>query len=214
MKTQFGWAFPDEDVFMMNEIKPDGGYQRSHLTMALQYVTDWTISGDIGAHVGTWSRLMSPVFQQVIAVEPSADTFEALATNMRRFGCANVELKNVAVGDVPGRVSMVLDGRGLELKNTGARHTGIGKDIAVETIDSWNLPSLGFLKLDIEGSEFVALRGARQTLMRCKPIVLFEDKKLWHKFYGVPKNGVEVFLSSLGYHEVARASMDAIWAPA
>lgn len=213
MKLAKGWAFPESDVFMINELKDDGSYQAGNLRIALQYVTDWSLSVDGGAHVGTWSRLMSPVFQRVIAVEPSADTFEALACNMKQFNCENVELKNLALGEMAGRVSMVLDGRGLELKNTGARHTGVGKDVAVETIDSWNLPSLGFLKLDVEGSEFVALKGARETLKRCKPIVLFEDKKLWFKHHGQPKNSVEVFLASVGYQEVARASMDAIWSP-
>lgn len=208
-----GWAFPDSDVFMMNELKDDGSYQASHLRAGLQYVTNWETGVDLGAHVGTWCRLMSPVFTRVIAVEPSADTFEALAANMARFSCDNVELKNVAVGEVAGRVSMVLDGRGLELKNTGARHTGTGKDVAVETVDSWDLPSLGFLKLDIEGSEFVALKGARKTLQRCKPIVLYEDKALWKAHFGQPKSAVADFLTSIGYHEVARASMDAIWSP-
>lgn len=211
MKTRFLWSFPDADEFMINELKPDG-YQSSHLRIALQYVTDWSLAVDGGSHAGTWARLMSQAFERVIAVEPSADTFEALAVNMKQFSCDNVELRNVALGEALGRVSMVLEGRGLELKNTGARHTGPGSDVAVETIDSWKLPSLGFLKLDVEGSEFVALKGARKTLDRCKPIVLFEDKKLWFKNHGQPKNSVEVFLTSIGYHEVARASMDAIWA--
>lgn len=198
---------------MADELKDDGSYQRSHLTIALQYVTDWSMGVDCGAHVGTWSKLMSPLFGRVIAVEPSADTFEALAANMTTFGCENVELKNVAVGERPGRVSMVLEGRGLALKNTGARHVGAGSDVAVETIDSWQLPSLGFLKMDIEGSELMALKGAEQTLKRCRPIVLYEAKNLWTVHFRQPKQAVQEFLTGVGYHEIAKASMDSIWGP-
>lgn len=198
---------------MADELKDDGSYQKSHLTIGLQYVTDWSIGVDCGAHVGTWSKLMASVFGRVIAVEPSADTFEALAANMKAFNCENVELKNVAVGEHSGRVSMVLDGRGLALKNTGARYIGVGNDVAVETIDSWKLPSLGFLKMDIEGSELAALKGAAQTLKRCRPIVLYEAKNLWTVHFRQPKQAVQEFLTSVGYREIAKASMDSIWGP-
>lgn len=206
-----GWAFPECDEFMVHELKDDLTYQASHLRIGLQYVTDFSRGIDGGAHTGTWARLMSQAFEQVIAVEPSADTLEALTVNMRQFNCYNVDIRHVALGEKPGRISMVLDGRGLKLKNTGARHTAPGGDVAVETIDSWHLPSLGFLKLDVEGSEFVALKGAKETLTRCHPIVLFEDKNLGTKHFGEPKRAVHEFLGSLGYKELARASMDAIF---
>lgn len=214
MKLVNGWAFPECDEFMVKELKDDLTYQASHLRIGLRFVTDFSVGLDGGAHTGTWSRLMSEVFDKVIAVEPSSDTLEALVCNMRQFNCHNVDIKHVALGEKPGRISMVLDGRGLMLKNTGARHTGPGVDVVVETIDSWQLPSLGFLKLDVEGSEFVALKGARKTLERCRPVVLYEDKSLWHFHFKQPRNAVSDFLTGLGYHEVARASMDAIWAPA
>lgn len=31
-----------------------------------------------------------------------------------------------------------------------------------------------FMKIDVEGAELLVLRGARETLMRCKPLVIFE----------------------------------------
>lgn len=212
MKFQYGWAFPDADAFMVNEIKPDGSYQAGHLAAALAHVTDWTMAIDGGAHVGTWSRTLSGRFQQVIGIEPSPDTREALLHNMQQFGCHNVDVRAIALGDRQGTVEMHLEGRGVELQNTGARFTRPGGTIPVETIDSWNLPSLGLLKLDIEGSEVVALRGAVETLRRCKPIVIYEDKFLWRR-YGEPRDAAEHVLRSAGYSEIARVKMDRIWGP-
>ncbi|MGE0362800.1 MAG: FkbM family methyltransferase [Vicinamibacterales bacterium] len=210
MKYQYGWAFPDADVFMANEIKPDGSYQRGHLEAALAHVTDWSCAIDGGAHVGTFSKPLAARFARVIAVEPSPDTFEALSANVAAFALANVETKRVALGASPGSVRMVLDGRGAQMQNTGARHVTAGGDIPVETVDSWELPSLGLLKLDVEGSEAAALRGALQTLKRCKPIVIFEEKGLG-RVYGDGPGAAARVLVQAGYELVQSVKMDHIY---
>ncbi len=212
MKTVHGWAYPDADEHMASQMTPAGEYQAAHLDQALTYVTDRSIAVDAGAHVGTVSRRLSPLFARVIAVEPSDDTWEALCVNMQTFGCVNVELHHAALGAAPGFVRMILDGRGLALQNTGARYVKAGGDIPVERIDDWRLPSLGFLKLDIEGSEPDALDGAKKTINRCRPVILFEDKKFW-KRYGQRSNAPQVFLTALGYHHLTRVGQDEIWGP-
>ena len=212
MKYVHGWAFPDVDDFMSQELSPDGSYQATHLVAALAHVTDWSLAIDGGAHVGTWARAMSGRFDRIIAVEPSADTYEALTTNLHAFDCGNVETRLIALGAAPGWVSMVLDGRGAQLKNTGSRHIGPGADVRCESIDTWGLSSLGFLKLDVEGSEVFALMGARATLLRCRPIVLFEDKALWRQ-YQLARDAPQQFLTKIGYRKLERAGCDEIWGP-
>jgi len=157
--------------------------------------------------------LMARTFAKVIAVEPSADTFECLTTNLEHAGLSNVVPLNVALGAEAAFARMELDPENAKRANTGGRRVKPGGSIHIETIDSWHLPSLGFLKLDVEGSEYVALQGAAETLKRCKPIVLFESKFLWTRYYGIPKEAVTVLLLSLGYKELARVSRDAIWGP-
>jgi FkbM family methyltransferase len=150
----------------------------------------------------------------VIAIEPSPDTFEALRANMRAFRCGNVELHQVAVGETSGFVTMALSAQAAALKNTGARYVQEGGEIPRITIDSLALPTLGFLKLDIEGSEGLALQGAAETLKRCRPIVLFENKWLWSKNLGQPKNIVRDFLIRKRYRLLEQVSHDQIWGPA
>lgn len=212
MKYHHGIAFPDVDDFMWREMKPDGTYQAGHLRMAMDYVTDFSMAIDGGAHVGLWSRLMSQAFARVIAVEPSPDTCEALVVNMAAFNCFNVEIKPVALGQTVGRVSMELDGRAALANNTGGRFVRPGGDIPVERIDDWQLPSCGFLKLDVEGSEPHALEGARETLIRCRPIVLFEHKGFCRR-YGLPPDASQAVLESVGYQQIAIAGKDQIWGP-
>ncbi len=213
MKFVHGWAYPDADAFMANEMKPDGRYQGGHLEMALAHVTDWRVAIDGGAHCGTWSVPMARRFDRVIAVEPSPDTFEALVHNLASFHCENVDVTQSALGAEAGFVEMApLDPRAEALKNTGARFVQAGTSIPRIRIDDWSLPACGFIKLDIEGSEVDALKGAAQTLTRCRPIVLWENKGFCRRF-GYAKDAPQQFLASVGYHELAVAGCDRIWGP-
>jgi len=199
---------------MAGEMKPDGSYQRGHLERALTYVRDFSLAIDGGAHVGTWTKPMCAVFARVLAVEPSADTFEALTANVLVFGGANVTLHHAALGDTVGWVSMApLDPRAAALHNTGARFVRPGGTIPLLRIDDWQLPSCGFIKLDIEGSEPLALEGARETLRRCQPIVLFENKGFWRHRYHQLIDAPQRVLASVGYRELDIVGKDVIWGP-
>jgi FkbM family methyltransferase len=212
MKTVAGFAFPDADTFMAREIKPDGSYQRPHLDAALKHVTDFSCAIDGGAHVGTWSALMAGRFTRVIAVEPAADAFECLVQNMRPH--ANVECRNVALaGSNESGASLALDAKQSARGNTGGRYLSFAKkgSVVCQMVDSWSLKRLGFLKLDVEGYEPFALEGARETLCRCKPVVLFEAKQFHTDRYGLEPHAPEMFLASIGYRFLQAIGHDQIW---
>lgn len=216
MKFERGWAYPEADDFMIHEMKADGTYQRRNALAAIGHCKERRLAIDGGAHVGTWSRLLSNAFERVLAFEPSPDTFEALAWNMREFNCDNVEIRRAALGKTAGRASMSLAGfpRGEAQRNTGARFvhdaTGDATDADIITIDSLDLRDLDLLKMDVEGSEVDALAGASATLQRCRPVVLFEDKGLW-KRYGYKRAAPHAFLAALGARQYERVGCDEIW---
>jgi FkbM family methyltransferase len=209
MKAKAGIAFPDADTFMLEQMAAEGTYQADHLAKALEFVTDFSCALDAGAHVGLWTRILAERFARVIAVEPAPDTFEALTANVATYG--NVELVNVALGETFGSVSMALDPKEVARQNTGGRYVQFGGPIPLVPIDSWKLDTCGFLKLDVEGSEPQALRGAQQTLARCHPVVLFENKSFWTTRYGERRDAPQTILRALGYQPVARVSADEIW---
>lgn len=207
-----GLVFPDADTFMFGETNADGEYQRSHLDRALAYVTDWSCAIDGGAHVGSWTLPMAQRFARVIACEPSPDTFACLLENIR--AAQNIDARSIALGSAPGSMRLTLDDLNAKRGNLGARHlVRANGSIPVQTIDSWNVPSCGFIKLDIEGSEPAALRGAKDTIRRCRPIVLFEDKALWKRYFSEPSDAVAKLLTSYGYRHLERVSCDEIWGP-
>lgn len=212
MKHRHGWAFPDADEFMARELAADGTYQAANLAAALRYVRDFRRAVDAGAHVGTWSKVMAGRFARVDAFEPSPDTFDCLVQNL--VGCDNVVMHQVALGADAGAVTMMLNAENRAKANTGARFVHDGGDIERRTLDSYDLPVLGFLKLDIEGSEYAALQGAQETIRRCRPVILFENKWLWTKHYGIPKHAVQQLLRNLDYKALEQVGCDQIWGQA
>jgi FkbM family methyltransferase len=210
-----GWFFADGDRFMAQELDAGGGYQRAHLEAALKIAKTrraCRVAIDGGAHVGTWSVPLAKQFERVVAFEPSADTYEALMANLAKRQATNVEARQLALGAAPGRVAMTLEGddRAKRTGNLGARYVTKGDAVKVIALDSLELEDVDFLKLDVEGSEVDALTGAEQTLRRCRPIVLFEDKGLWAR-YGYARQAPHMLLGALGMVPLQRVMMDEIW---
>ena len=52
-----------------------------------------------------------------------------------------------------------------------------GESVQQVTVDSLNLSECHFIKADVEGMEEKVLRGARQTIQRCKPILYVENDR-------------------------------------
>lgn len=63
--------------------------------------------------------------------------------------------------------------------------------VPITTLDSYNLPRIDLLKIDVEGYEIHVLKGAEETLLRCKPVVIFEEKNDIYE----PR----MFIESLGF---------------
>lgn len=209
MQMIAGFAMPSFDNFMHTIVPADGRYQHENLEAAVSYCVRRRTVIDGGAHVGMWSRTFAGLFDRVIAFEPSPDTFECLRYNI---AAENVEFRNQALGAKPGKIHMTLKGfeGTLRERNSGSRYVAEGGRIERVTIDSLDLDDLDLLKMDIEGSEVEALQGARKTLKRCHPVILFESKSEWVR-RGFEKDAPHQFLTKLGAVKFERVGMDEIW---
>jgi hypothetical protein len=59
-------------------------------------------------------------------------------------------------------------------------------DVQVVRLDKLNFNEVNYIKVDCEGYEFRVLQGAEETIKRCKPIVVIEQKPhdAYSKQYG------------------------------
>jgi len=78
------------------------------------------------------------------------------------------------------------------------------------TIDSLNLnPDL--IQLDVEGFEENAIRGAQKTIMRSRPIIIIEQKKLAKN--GMNDAEIAIMIQRMGYFFAERVWSDNVFIP-
>jgi len=201
---------PDADEHFVPSFEKEDGFQLDRLDKALTYVKDWTIAVDGGAHVGSWSKRMAEYFGMVYSFEPAPDTYECLELNLKNI--RNVTVANNALGDRKGYVHIAWEPRHRQQGNTGGRYIEKRDNgIQMIDIDSLKLSSLGFLKLDVEGAEYLALKGAEETIKRCHPVILIEVKKNFGQRFGLEDDAPINFLLSLGAKEIDRIKADRIF---
>ncbi|SOE23309.1 methyltransferase, FkbM family [Spirosomataceae bacterium TFI 002] len=128
---------------------------------------------DVGANIGEYCIDLRSVFGSsptIYAFEPIAQTYEMLVEN-----CRDIDIKtiNIGLGDKDEITSFFINpsqhtfASKFSRQNSEAElHTKV--DVKINRIDSFcknqNLTNIDFLKLDIEGNEFNALKGAEEML--------------------------------------------------
>jgi FkbM family methyltransferase len=131
---------------------------------------------DVGAHIGTHSVYLAAVCAcQVIAFEPHPKVFAALCENLHRNGVsANVEARRCAISRDDGFAT--LEER-TNLGETRAIRSRSASEVPLTRLDGLSLSRrVAALKIDIEGGELDALRGARHLLRVSRPLVYCEVK--------------------------------------
>jgi FkbM family methyltransferase len=202
--------FPDWMNSAGEIVDGKGTYQIKKLRAALQHCKQFRVAVDVGGHVGLWAMQLVKSFDFVHVFEPVAIFRNCLHENMAdvRFDC--YKCYGFALGEAPGRVSMTvptLDG-GLD---TGGTHVGGGGDIEMRTLDEFGLQDVDFLKIDCEGYEHHVINGARETLLRCKPCVIVEQKQhIMQRNYGTAGTPAVDLLKEMGAEVRACLSGDYI----
>ena len=132
---------------------------------------------DLGAYYGdTLIRYLNkyPCLKRAVAVEPESHSFKRLEKcaeelESEGFGitCINALVGSSTgteqVSTARGRGTRALPNSNVELKNT--------RSIDVVTVDSLDIGKAGFIKFDVEGSELAAIDGAKDTILRDRPVM-------------------------------------------
>jgi FkbM family methyltransferase len=161
-----GTCDPDEQAFLVEQLRAGGVFY------------------DLGANVGFFSllaaRLVGPT-GHVVAFEPSPANAAQWRRNIAMNGFANATLVEAAVSSEPGagRLDVATPARGehrLVRDDDGAREGLVA--VRLVSVDGYRadagLPMPDAIKVDVEGAEIDALRGAHATIREARPAVLVE----------------------------------------
>ena len=162
---------------------------------------------NVGVHTCSLARAVGPT-GRVIAIEPIAEVGDRLLRNCELNGLTNVTLVLKAASSA--RAETQIFAPPADASNRGQatlhRRPGVAERetaVAVDTIDNvlaeHRVDAVRLVKIDVEGHELEALRGAEQSLRRSSPYVYFEFDALTFRAAGVSWRDTAAFLAGLGY---------------
>ena len=163
-------------------------YERDTLSVFAAFCAPHFNALDVGANIGLTAIALGNLCStgKVFAIEASPDTFKYLCENIARAGLANVSCANLAAsataGELPFTFAPAFSAGGFISQKYDVSGDPADKYVTCTVracpIDEF-LPTTGvdridFMKVDVEGFELEVLRGARQTITRCKPVIYCE----------------------------------------
>jgi len=190
------------------------------LSVALGHVRNHEMAIDGGANVGKWAMAMAPHFRAVMAFEPVGFSYQNLRE--RTDSTPNIYPSPTALWDSNMLLRMTHPKKrtsstayyaapALEsAPGEGTEEDCYASGIAIDTL---NLDDCNLLKLDLEGAEVRALRGASKTLRRCRPVVIVEVVERQLRRYGDTPEGLDRLLRAHGYLKVAEQDPNRIYVP-
>jgi len=217
VKLHEGIWFPDGEehipyIFSVRPRRVDGKltHQYHKLEAAVARCRQHRVALDCGAHVGLWSMHLQRLFGKVLAFEPHPAHRMCFHKNVD-METGNVDLRVNAVGETPQRVGL----KSTPGHSANTRIVPGGDEADMIRIDDLGLETVDLIKLDLEGYELAALRGAKETLERCRPLVIVEQKPGVAQHFGFPETGALDFLTSLGagIHRELGGDYIMEWAP-
>ena len=182
-----------------------GLFENNLINWASQMCSKDKVFLDIGAHTGTYTIGLASKCKQVYSFEPQKMTYYALCGSIALSNLNNVICIQSGLGSLEqvGKTTLNIvsnDGGGSTIhspENTTILRT---EDININTLDSFNINNIGFIKMDVEDNELFVLKGAVDTLHRSNyPKILFEMNKQNNELINYLKNLKYCIISINGY---------------
>ena len=170
------------DQFVARALIEEGRFGQDELTMLRLFLTDQSRVLMLGGHVGSLVVPLARTVGAITVLEANPDTYELLRINLALNGSTNVTAYNLAANDVNGPLEFVLN----TVNSGGSKRMPKERDAdyfhdapAVRQVPGVRLDDLlvgqrfDLIFMDIEGSEYFAMRGM-PGLIATTPVVVAE----------------------------------------
>jgi len=176
---------------------------------------------DLGANYAYYSERMSHLCRtgKVYAFEPIPFTYRVCKKIIGLKKLHNVELYQLGVGNSNEKLTFEVPLADFGAISAGQSHIAgrnndrPGKErlhnfdahqlveAEIVRVDDFlpNLSRLSFVKLDIEGAEYMALEGMKKTLDRFHPVILIEVVPFFLEGFGIPEAKLVALIEDMGY---------------
>jgi FkbM family methyltransferase len=210
VRLPFGcWWIPGNN----NLTKPllEGKFEAAELAFVERFLQPGMTVLDLGAHRGLYTLLASKRVGpsgRVFAFEPSPRERRALRLHLMLNRRRNVVLQKYALGNEDGTKDLFV----VQGSQTGCNSLRppivlsgtVPVRVQVTRLDDWvttqKISGIGFIKLDVEGSEMSVLEGAAELLKRRpRPVILAEVQDLRTEPWGYKAKDILIYLETRRY---------------
>jgi FkbM family methyltransferase len=183
--------------------------------MGIRYIKNQLYEGeifiDIGANVGAYSLVASRLVGRsgkVIAFEPVNTIYQRLSENISLNGLTNIIAEKTAVLDKNSMIDIYLsDRQNMGMSSIFHFDSESGKSEKVEAVslddytEKRGISRISLIKIDIEGSEMLALKGMQRIIERFHPRILIELKEETLALSGYQEKNITDLLVKAGYNK-------------
>jgi len=169
------------DQYVGRALEVYGEYCPAEWTLLRQLIKPGMNVVEVGANMGTHSVDMARACAPgtFLAFEPQPRLFQILCGNLALNNVTNALVYPEGCGDEEGEIGIARVDYDVEGNFGGFaldRHQG-DIPVRIRTIDSLRLARCGLIKIDVEGFEPKVIRGAAETIRRCRPILYVENDR-------------------------------------
>lgn len=200
------FAVDPEDYGVGGKLRSEGNYGAHEIERLGRHITPDSRVLIVGAHVGTLAIPISKLCKEVVAIEANPTTYDLLVNNIALNSVSNCRAINIAANDKDENIEFLLN-----RANSGGSKRVPKIDEFMYSYDNPEKISIksvaldNFLEakdfelvlMDIEGSEYFALKGMQEILSNCRVLVV---EFLPHHLKNVSGVTVEQFLSVITSH--------------
>lgn len=197
------YAVDPEDTVVGKSLRFTGNYSSDEVKRIEKLVNTDSRVLVVGAHIGTLVVPIAKIAEHVTAIEANPNTFQLLELNLALNDLENCRAINIAAGEAPGTINFLQN----RINSGGSKRKPLHDDIMYYydnpkeiTIEANTLDQLlvneqyDLIIMDLEGSEYFALKGMTSILEKTKMLVI---EFVPHHLKNVSGINVEMFLGLL-----------------
>lgn len=200
------FAIDAEDFAVGRHLRMNGAYGTEEIERLTPRITADSRVLVVGAHIGTLAIPLSRLCREVVAIEANPVTYRLLTQNIALNAVSNCRAINIAASDKEEQIKFLLN----KVNSGGSKRAPIHRKHAYyyDSPQEISVPAFSLDKylddkafdvviMDIEGSEYLALRGMQEILSTAR---LLAVEFLPHHLRNVSGVTVAEFLSVIAPH--------------
>ena len=195
-ETRYGYMLYNPlDMYIGRSFDLYGEFSEGEANFFREVVPEGGIAIDVGANIGAHTIPLAKRCDTVVAFEPQRLVFQTLCANVALNGLTNVQTFHAGVGAEPGSV-VIPDLDPNQEQNFGGLHISgheSGNLVPIVPLDSFAVPKVHLIKIDVEGMELEVLKGAKGMIKHHKPVLYVENDRVENS------EALCEFISDLGY---------------